>query len=86
MSRTFKDKKPTYGGPLKLIKTSEGKILSKHFRKYKRFGPPEPIDPMCPYCGNVPEYENGFLICPDCGCDDSGFGDMFNLNANKYAA
>ncbi len=83
MSRTFKDRKPIYGGPEKTFRTSGGKILSKHFENYKRFGPIEPMDSRCPYCGNITEYENGFLICHDCGSVDSAFG---NLYLDQYAA
>jgi hypothetical protein len=83
MSRTFKDRKPIFGGPEKIRQISEGKIFSKNFENYRRFGPPDPIDPRCPYCGSITEYENGFLVCHDCGSVDSAFG---NLYLDKYAA
>lgn len=83
MSKTFKDKRSIYGGPVKIKSNSSEKNLSRRFEQFKRFGPIEPRNYNCPYCGNHTEFEGGYLVCHDCGGVDTAFMD---LNFDPLAA
>lgn len=76
MSKTFKDKRSVYGGPVKSKINSAEKILSRKFAKFKRFGPMEPSSSHCHYCGRLTEFDGGYLICEDCGGVDLAFNDL----------
>lgn len=77
MSRTFKDKRPIYGGPIKSRLTSTEKNLSRQFEKIKRFGPIDINSFHCHYCGRPTEFEGGYLVCHNCGDVDLAFTDLF---------
>lgn len=78
MSKTFKDKRAIYGGPLKSRVASTEKNLSRRFEKFKQFGAIDTSSYHCHYCGRPTEFEGGYLVCHDCGDVDLAFTDLFS--------
>lgn len=86
MSKTFKDKKFIYGGPLKTKSHSKEKNLSRKYEHFKRFGPFEIHDSSCAYCGRPTEFEGGYLVCHDCGGVAPAFNDSYDSFLEAVAA
>lgn len=76
MSRTFKDKRTIYGGPIKSRDNSSEMNLSRRFKQFKHFGSIERNTFHCHYCGCLTEFEGGYLVCHDCGGVEVAFGDL----------
>jgi hypothetical protein len=76
MSRTFKDKKSIHNEFFKTHSDSQEKTRSRRFEQFKKFGPPEPRNYSCPYCGNHTEFERGYLVCHECGGVEMAFMDL----------
>jgi hypothetical protein len=78
MSRSNKDRRHLPLSPSSKRKVREP--LKKSYLHYKRHGFEDPGD-YCPDCGEPTGFQNGFLVCHECGWIDSGL-DAIELNFN----
>ena len=67
MSRTFKRGRNPI---LSVMRSNPIQELNHKYRSYKMHGPPVDQD-VCPECRALTDYQSGFLICPECGWNES---------------
>lgn len=69
MSRTHKDrKKKAPEATARQVKPK--KQLSQHYLQFKRYGCTPEYD-HCPSCGSLTDFQNGYLVCAECGWIDA---------------
>lgn len=67
MSRTLKDQKKSYrpqtsAAPYKQLEP----LFKRRFLNFKNSGAP-PDGEVCPDCGGLTDFRNGYLTCCECG-------------------
>jgi hypothetical protein len=83
MARTYKDKNPIYRRESQKSYSPQSiPNLKRRFLNFKKSGPPVDGD-VCPECGGLTDFRQGFLTCSECGWTEDVV-EMFEME--RFAA